>query len=52
MDLQRCLSVLLVIMVTTAVQFTSLRTGGDFCQQGRDTEFAPKYLRLSKSTET
>jgi hypothetical protein len=31
--------------------FSSSRTDDDFCHQGRDTEIAPKYLRLSKPTD-
>jgi hypothetical protein len=29
----------------------SLRTDGDFCHQGRDTEIAQNILRLSKPTD-
>jgi hypothetical protein len=33
------------------LRLNSLRTDGNFCHQGRDTEIAQKKLRLSKHTD-
>jgi hypothetical protein len=40
-----------ILRLYFGVDINSLRTDGDFCHQGRDTEIAPKTIRLSKPTD-